>query len=129
LDPNLTPQQLAALFDRIGHVARNEAAQGIKPDALSLADKEQLELDRGREKLSQLRRINRERLIVVRALFVLTVLWLASVIAVTILAGLGPWGFYLSDKVVMTYIVSTTVSVLGLFKIAADWLFSQKGDE
>ena len=50
--------------------------------------------------------------------------WLGSVALLLLLQGLKVWGFWLSDKVIIAYITSTTVSVLGLFHIAAKWLFS-----
>jgi len=50
--------------------------------------------------------------------------WLGSVAVLLLMVGFHMWGFNLSDKVIIAYITSTTVSVLGLFHIAAKWLFS-----
>jgi hypothetical protein len=57
-------------------------------------------------------------------LFVLAVFWLFSVIGILVLEGFHPRNFALADKVIITYITSTTASVLGLFIIGAKWLFS-----
>jgi hypothetical protein len=104
-----------------------------EPDPLSLVGEEDLdkervatEIERLREELRQTKRLNKARFIVLTALFSLIVLWLVSVMALTAAIGFHLRGFSLSDKVVTTYITSTTVSVLGLFHIAAQWLFSAK---
>ena len=125
--------ELARYFEGISKVAASEERDAVEPDPLSLVGEEDLdkervatEIERLREELRQTKRLNKARLIVLSALFSLIVLWLVSVMALTAAVGFHWWGFSLSDKVVMTYITSTTVSVLGLFHIAARWLFSVK---
>lgn len=44
--------------------------------------------------------------------FYLVCVWLSCVIVVVLLSAFGPYGFHLSDKVLITFIVSTTVNVL-----------------
>ena len=56
-------------------------------------------------------------------LFWLIVGWLSVVVAFVALAGFHAWGFLLSDAILIAFITSTTVSVLGLFIVAAKWLF------
>jgi|GEM_PF-4870000 len=56
-------------------------------------------------------------------LFWLIVSWLSAVIILIAMAGFRAWGFSLSDSVLIAFITSTTVSVLGLFIVAAKWLF------
>jgi hypothetical protein len=131
--PSLSLAELARYFEGISKVAASEEIEVVEPDPLSLVGEEDLdkervatEIERLREELRQTKRLNKARLIVLTALFSLIVLWLVSVMALTAAVGFHWWGFFLSDKVVMTYITSTTVSVLGLFHIAARWLFSVK---
>jgi len=65
------------------------------------------------------------------ALFGLVCVWVLTVWVVLTLQGLGKlpwlggWTFSLSDTVLIAYITSTTASILGLFGIAAYWLFGK----
>lgn len=56
-------------------------------------------------------------------LFWLIVGWLIVVVVFVLLTGFHLGGFTLSEKVLIAFITSTTVSVLGLFIVAAKWLF------
>ncbi len=56
-------------------------------------------------------------------LFWLIVGWLSVVVMFVLLSGFHFYGFALSEKVLIAFITSTTVSVLGLFIVAAKWLF------
>jgi uncharacterized membrane protein len=140
------PKQLLAkdskLFEGINVVANSQAIEAV--DQLALSDEEDLARDypealssvqRAREdaEIEQLseggrqrRRVNVARLIVLGSLFFLIVLWIVSVILLTVACGLHWRGFTLSDKVIMTYITTTTASVFGLFYVAANWLFSKE---
>jgi hypothetical protein len=51
--------------------------------------------------------------------------WLGCVIIAVLFAGFELFGFRLSDKVLMTFIATTTLNVLGLFAIVAKWMFQQ----
>ncbi len=64
------------------------------------------------------------RLVLLAALFILVITWLLSIAGLLIMIGFRVWDFALTDKIVIAYMTSTTVSVLGLFHIAAKWLFS-----
>jgi hypothetical protein len=57
-------------------------------------------------------------------LFLLVVVWLLVVIIYTGFAGFNFRGFELSDSVLIAFITSTTVSVLGLFHYVAKWLYT-----
>lgn len=61
-------------------------------------------------------------------IFILVCIWLTCVLASIIFSGFNIWGFELSDKVLITFITSTTINVLGLFAIVAKWLFPQNGN-
>ncbi|SEA74236.1 hypothetical protein [Nitrosospira multiformis] len=58
-------------------------------------------------------------------IFILVCIWLGCVILGVLLSGFCLWGFYLSDKVLITFIASTTFNVVGLFAIVAKWMFNQ----
>lgn len=77
------------------------------------------------------------RIITLVALFGLVAVWLGFVIKAIWLSaaygnesymGLNPdHVFKLSDSVLITFITSTTASVIGIFLIAANWLFPTNG--
>jgi len=56
-------------------------------------------------------------------LFWLIVVWLAFVVTYVGLTASTGGKFKLSDSVLIAFITSSTVSVLGLFVLAAKWLF------
>lgn len=58
--------------------------------------------------------------------FWLLVGWLVAVVIVMAFQGLHPWGFKLDDSVVITFITTTTVNVLSLGYIVANYLFPKK---
>src|SRR6266508_5801373 len=130
------------LFEAISDVANSQAVEAREPDQLALSDEQDLgrdypealsrvqqaredaEIEQLTERTRQRRRVNVARLIILGSLFFLIVLWIVSVVLLTVACGFNWRGFTLSDKVIMTYITTTTVSVFGLFHIAAKWLFS-----
>lgn len=61
--------------------------------------------------------------------FGLVCAWLSCVILIVIFSGFYLWEFNLSDKVLITFIVSTTLNVLGLFAIVAKWIFQQNSNK
>lgn len=77
----------------------------------------------------------------IRRLLYLAVIWVAVVWLLVLLQGFGQWfspipdgfaylKFKLSDSVIIAFITSTTASVLGLYGIAAYWLYGKpKGEE
>jgi hypothetical protein len=90
-----------------------------------------------REQLHELRKASTGKL------FILTVIWLSIIWLVVFLQGFGQWflpfpapaadekylKFHLSDSVVVAFITSTTATVLGLYGIAAYWLYGKKKSE
>ena len=56
-------------------------------------------------------------------LFLLIVGWLVVVLVYVLMAGFKWKGFELSDNVLIAFITSTTVSVIGLFHYVAKWLY------
>ena len=80
-------------------------------------------------KLHQLKTVDATRDKYVGRLFWLIVAWLfIVVIFVALTATLGS-SFHLSDSVLIAFITSTTLGVLGLFVIVARWLFPSANDK
>lgn len=59
----------------------------------------------------------------IKRLFLLGVCWLLLLLVIVGLQGFGLWSFSLASSVLVTLIGSTTTAVLGLFAIAARYLF------
>ena len=59
-------------------------------------------------------------------LFGLVSVWLLAVIITIFLTGFSYRDFKLNDSVLITFITSTTTSVIDLFLLVARWLFDQK---
>ena len=87
----------------------------------------QYEVDSLRQQLQESVDTHNLRIGYANKIFWLVCIWLACVIVGVLLAGFHAFGFSLSDKVLMTFIASTTINVLGLFAIVAKWMFQQNG--
>jgi len=115
------------LLGGIKVVADTQAVEVDVPDNRALEGEDDLQVTGQtwlKQELKHTKHLHYVRLCLLGALFVLVVLWLGSVALLLLMEGFHLWGFDLSDKVIIGYITSTTVSVLGLFHIAAKWLFS-----
>jgi len=76
-------------------------------------------------------------------LLILTVVWVIVIWVVVLLQGFGQWffpipdflkdwvylSFKLSDSVMIAFMTSTTTTVLGLYGIAAYWLYGKPKDQ
>lgn len=128
LPPNALTSDVSERLGRIQEIADAVAPEVEVPDNRALEGEDAL-LIAGeswlRQEIIHTKHLHYVRLSLLGSLFVLVVLWLISVGVLLLVNGFGSLlSFHLSDKVIMTYIGSTTVSVLGLFHIAAKWLFS-----
>jgi hypothetical protein len=66
------------------------------------------------------------RLAYASKIFVLVVTWLIGVAIAVLWTGFGgvnDRAFYLSDKVLIAFISSTTINVIGLFFVVAKWMY------
>ena len=59
-------------------------------------------------------------------IFGLVVCWLLAVVGIVLLQGFSPQGFSLANSVLISFITSTTASVVSLFIIVAKYLFSNR---
>lgn len=122
-----TRERLRDLLSRIRANALAREQEVEEPDIRALEGEDNLASVGEtwlRQEISHTKHLHYVRLFILAALFVLVLCWLGSVALLLLLHGFKIWGFWLSDKVIIAYITSTTVSVLGLFHIAAKWLFS-----
>lgn len=86
----------------------------------------QLENTRLSDENEELKDIHELRKEYIPKLFILTVVWLGFVVFLLLMVAQGAKTFYLSDNVLIALITSTTVNVIGIFLIAARWLFPKK---
>lgn len=124
-EPAKSFEEVKKRLERIQAIALRQREQFEKPDKLAKDEERELDLASKRESLEQKRRVNKARLVLLIALFTLIVVWICSVIVITLLEGFHFRGFSLSEKVLITYITTTTASVFGLFYIGAKWLFGK----
>ncbi len=62
-------------------------------------------------------------------IFWLVCAWLVCVAIAVFMSGFSLWNFNLSDKVLITFITSTTINVVGLFVVVAKWMFPNGNDK
>jgi hypothetical protein len=58
--------------------------------------------------------------------FVLSCAWIAIITAFVLMDGLSAWSFKISDAVILALIGSTTVNILGVLYVVANYLFPKK---
>ncbi|MCC6589759.1 MAG: hypothetical protein IT168_23900 [Bryobacterales bacterium] len=56
-------------------------------------------------------------------MIILVACWLGCVALCIFLSGIRLWGFELSEKVLIAFITSTTINVVGLFVVVAKWMY------
>ena len=81
------------------------------------------QLDCLQQELQALKDTHGLRLSYTGRIFWLVVAWLACVVICVIFSGFKYKGFGLSDSVLIAFITSTTVNVVGLFVLVAKWMF------
>jgi hypothetical protein len=132
-EPELTPDN--ELLEKVKAVAESQG-QGIplEGDHLAMVAEEDLdtqrikiEVEHLRDQVAAYKETHDLRKEYIPKLFWLTVAWLAFVgITLWRAADIGGRYFHLSDNVLITLITSTTINVIGIFMLAARWLFPSK---
>lgn len=124
----LNPHGNADLAEIEG-AARDEETQAPvdTPESRLKYELERLQLENTRlaDENEELKDVHELRKQYVPNLFMLTVFWLAAVIVIVWRVAEGR-NFHLSDNVLVALITSTTINVIGIFIIAARWLFPHK---
>lgn len=112
--------------DAVAGVAQDEElkAKNDEPDRLMTYQYEKLALanERLEDENERLRDVHELRKEYIPRLFGLTCVWLI-VVTVFLWRVAGGRDFYLYDNVLIALITSTTINVIGIFLIAARWLF------
>ena len=123
-DPKIPSKpSLIESLDKIQRIAELQAASVRRSEPLAAAEKIQLEIEGLRQDLKVVKEVHDLRVEYTRKLFWLIVAWLTVVVVFVALSASLNTYFHLSDSVLIAFITSTTVTVLGLFVLVAKWLF------
>lgn len=127
--PDPVEGEFGGLFAAVQKAARFERSAAKTEDSELRIEDERKTLEVGglRDELERLKNLHTIRKVYLGLLFSLTVVWLLIVVVCVLMAGFHFSGFTLSDSVLIAFITSTTLSVLGLFHFAAKWLYPSKG--
>jgi len=124
---NITPDKLRDLFVNAETTIRQKASAEI--EQLEIQNQGlNLQNDRLEDENKRLRELHNTRKEYVGKLYWLIVMWLVIVVSFVALTATLKDFFTLSDNVLIAFITSTTISVIGLFIIVAKWLFPSVGD-
>lgn len=113
----------AVLLGRSAALEPEREKSDLSEEGFLLERKQQQELRRLTAEVDKLIQDNRGRLSFSRNIFLVTVLWLAFVMAVVVQCARGVWK--LSDSVLIALITTTTATVIGIFIIVANYLFNR----
>jgi hypothetical protein len=80
------------------------------------------------QELKELRETHGLRVSYTGRIFWLVVAWLTCVVVCVMFSGFRYHEFRLSDSVIIAFITSTTVNVVGLFVLVAKWMFPSGSD-
>jgi len=129
----LNPPNNADLAEIAGAASDEEEQSPVDaPESRLKFNLERLGLENKRlsDENEELKDVHELRKQYIPKLFWLTVAWLVAVVVIVwqVAAGqvAGRAYFYLPEKVLIALITSTTVNVIGIFVIAARWLFPHK---
>ena len=118
-EPSIPTQPDLSRISSPGDVNQN-------PSTETALEKEHLENARLAQEVAGLKQDTDERKKYARLFFGLSCAWIVTIIVILLLDGFGWWSFKLSDSVVLATIGSTTVNVLGILYIVANYLFPKK---
>jgi hypothetical protein len=124
--PNSNPPEVPPLPEinqQIQEGQQAELAEAQLKSQLASAERKVLELEREKQELQEKIEVHGIRKEYIEKLYGLTVVWLTFVILFIILQATSKGHFNLNDGVLIAFITSTTVAVIGIFLIVAKWLF------
>ena len=118
----------ASIRNRVKQAVAHDEPEEIEsspPDLkLSLAEhRDRFEIDSLRQKQRETEDLHDLRVDYTGNIFKLVCVWLACVIVCVTLSGFKLLGFSLSDAVLVAFITSTTINVVGLFIVVAKWMY------
>jgi len=112
-------------LDRIAAVVAGEPLQNV-PDDKTREEAEDLDRAQKEAELESFRQDIGARKQYANRIFILICAWLISMLVLLLLEGFRICGFNIADRVLITAITGTTLNVLGIFIIVANYLFPKK---
>lgn len=97
-----------------------------KPDEYTLEELDSIEKDKKLAELTGLKQDIAQRKDYAEKIFKLVCVWLLVVLILLILQGFNIRGFSLDEAVLLAVIGSTTINIIGLFYVVANYLFPKK---
>lgn len=125
----LNPPETEEAITAMPAAAEAEVQSAQLDQASFVLETASLELEGRKDELITARDLHDTRKEYTSKLFWLIVVWLSIVVLFVLLSATLKPRFSLSDGVLIAFITSTTVSVLGLFVLVAKWLFPQGPDK
>ncbi|MDD5125380.1 hypothetical protein [Methylovulum sp.] len=119
---------LHELILKAAKIEKNEVSSSQsepEPDlSLDLAEHQLFyQVETLKQQLKEAKDTHKLRLGYADKIFWLVCSWLIGVVIAVFMSGLNAFGFSLSDNVLIAFITSTTVNVVGLFFVVAKWMF------
>lgn len=103
--------------------AVKEEQKELQDERIHELEKQALELQLLKAQIRKFEDDNTGRREFSRSIFAVTVVWMFLVLMILIQHASGKW--HLSDSVLITLITTTTVNVIGIFIIVANYLFNR----
>lgn len=124
-----TSQLIAKAASHDKPAKENDYLSNLEESNLS-ANQRQLQINILQQQLDEDKDNHRLRTKYANKIYFLVFIWFICVIAGVSLSGFSSYtGFVLSDKVLIVFIATTTLNVLGLFAIVAKWMFQQNNNQ
>ena len=118
----------SSIKSRVAAAATNDEpvqAEAFEPDlGLSLREHRELhEIETLKQRLKEAVDVHKLRVEYTRKIFTLVCTWLGCVVVCVLFSGFNFGHFRLADSVLIAFITSTTVNVVGLFIVVAKWMY------
>lgn len=78
------------------------------------------------EEIKDMRQNREERKAYASHIYIMLCIYLGVIFILLLFSGFNWWGFYLSEKIVLSLIGTTLINVLGIFIIVVNYLFPKK---
>lgn len=120
---NLNPSQKTVLQLSSNEKAAEAAVSAQQTDANPSPHLTEQEIERLKQQLQEAKDTHNLRLKYTGRIFVIGCIWLGLVASAVFMSGFSLLGFSLSGGVLIAFITSTTLNVVGLFIVVAKWMF------
>ena len=121
-----TQERLRRLKESLLVLSKKNYSGPSEPDSKTLEESEDLEKQHKKTEIEGLSQDIAERKRYALFFFVLACAWVVIITGLVFCQGVSAWGFKLSEPVVLALIGSTTVNILGIMYVVANYLFPKR---